>query len=139
MFDYGDNQFIISPPCELVSSKTKSIKELIEQEIHNHRDKWLTLIWNFAEVTTIDAHGAGLLMHYYEEMQKTDQQMIMIDVNLSILSTLKLLRLDKYITIGLNQSSAQLEETRLRQEQKQLLEERHQNMSGRHTRFGTVS
>lgn len=139
MFDYGDNQFIISPPCDLVSSKTKSIKELIEQEFHRHRDQWLTLIWNFAEVETIDAHGAALIMHYYKELQDSEQQTIMIDVNMNILATLKLLRLDKYITIGINQTSAQMAESKMRQEQKQLHEERHQHITGRQTRFGTVS
>jgi len=125
MLQAGNAELFWAPEGNLVSSTFDANRTELIQGVEKSSNGWSMLVIDMNNVVKIDTRGIQLISEFYQWTQKYDRQFMLMNVDPSILRFLRLFRLHTKFPIGLNKTSAQLEEEEHRlEEEEHRLEEK---------------
>ena len=110
MFYNDDAELLFVPEGKLVAHTVPVSREQVLEGIEIARDSWEMLVVDMLSVDDIDVPGVHFIDEVYRLTIKKERQFMLINVGDKVINILQLFRLDKKFPIGLNKTSAQLEE-----------------------------
>lgn len=111
MYNEKEKYLYFTVDQDLVASFVPRLKDSILELVNTHSEiDWEKLILDFSGAERIDSIGVSLIVGLFKNIDSYNREFMIVNCSESILKVLKMFRLDKKFVIGINKTSAQIEE-----------------------------